>query len=127
MKVLIVDDSGPVRKIMKRMFREMGHETIEAADGKEALAQLQAGSGIGLIMLDWNMPNMDGMQLLEALESEGTSIQKPIVVLVSTENQMEKILHAISKGASEYIMKPFTREILEEKLAILGIKSGSHA
>lgn len=126
MKVLIVDDSGPVRNILKRMFQEMAHKTLEAADGREALAQLQANPGIGLIMLDWNMPTMDGMQLLEALQTD-RSIQKPTVILVSTENQMEKILHALSKGANEYIMKPFTKEILEEKLAVLGIKGGSHA
>lgn len=127
MKVLIVDDSGPVRSIMRRMFREMGHEAFEAADGKEALSQLKEHAGIGLMMLDWNMPTMNGMQLLEALQSKEESIQKPTVILVSTENQMEKILHALSKGADEYIMKPFTKEILEEKLAILGIKSGPHA
>lgn len=127
MKVLIVDDSGPVRRIMRRMFQEMGHEAFEAADGKEALSQLKADAGIGLMMLDWNMPTMDGMQLLEALQSKEGSIQKPTVILVSTENQMEKIVYALSKGADEYIMKPFTKEILEEKLAILGIESGSHA
>lgn len=124
MKVLIVDDSGPVRKILKKMLGEMGFETVEAADGKEALKQLDAHSDLGLIMTDWNMPEMNGIELLDALGKWKFLPKKPPIVMITTESEFDKITQAMAKGANEYIMKPFTREILSEKLAILGIKAG---
>ena len=101
------------------MLSEMGHDTVEAAHGKEALEQLDAQRDIGLIMLDWNMPEMNGIELLDALREKGG--RRPTVVMVTTENEVDRIVKALAKGANEYIMKPFTKEILEEKLAILGI------
>ena len=127
MKVLIVDDSKPIRKIIIRMIRQMGHEIFEAGDGEQALSQMESHPDIGLVMLDWNMPEMDGLETLEALNARDTSFTRPMVVMVTTENEMGKIVEAMSKGANEYIMKPFTKEILEEKLAILGITGVSHA
>ena len=125
MKILIVDDSGPIRSIMKKMLHDMGHETVEAVHGKEALAQLEAHPDIGLITLDWIMPEMNGIELLSSLkERKG---ERPTVIMVTTENEMDKIASALTKGAHEYIMKPFSKEILEEKLAILGIKSTSNS
>lgn len=125
MKVLIVDDSASIRKIMKKMLQEMGYNTLEAAHGKEALEQLSAHPEIGLVMLDWNMPEMTGIEMLEALKSKGG--ERPTIVMVTTENEANKIVLALAKGANEYIMKPFTREILAEKLAILGIRTENHA
>ncbi|MBI3606709.1 MAG: response regulator [Nitrospirae bacterium] len=128
MKVLIVDDFGSIRKILGQMLRQMGHETIEAIHGKDAMAKLEVHPDIGLIMLDWDMPEMNGIQVLEALKLlRDKMAQRPTVVMVTTNNQMEKIVHAMTKGANEYIMKPFTKEILEEKLALLGITGGSRA
>lgn len=121
MKVLIVDDSGPIRKIMGKMLASMGLEILEAEHGKEALSQLEMHPDIGLLMLDWNMPVMNGIELLEAMKQEKKSDFKPTIVMVSTENEMSKIVKAMTKGANEYIMKPFTKEILEKKLSILGI------
>lgn len=126
MKVLIVDDSGPIRKIMGRMLRRMGLETLEAAHGKEALVQLEKHPDIGLLMVDWNMPEMNGIELLEAINEKRSSGVRPTIVMVSTENEMSKILVAMEKGANEYIMKPFTEEILTEKLALLGIMGKNH-
>ena len=123
MKILIVDDSESFRSIMKKMLQDMGHETIEAVHGKEALAQLEAHPDIGLITLDWNMPEMNGIELLTVLMERNQ--ERPNVMMVTRENEMDKIASALTKGAHEYIMKPFTKEILEEKLAILGIKSTS--
>lgn len=126
MKVLIVDDSGPIRKIMGRMLRRMGLETLEAVHGKEALVQLEKHPDIGLLMVDWNMPEMNGIELLEAMKEKRSSGVRPTIVMVSTENEMSKILVAMEKGANEYIMKPFTEEILTEKLALLGIRGKNH-
>ncbi|MFQ5597163.1 MAG: PleD family two-component system response regulator [Nitrospiria bacterium] len=127
MKVLIVDDSRPIRNIMSRMLVDMGHEIIEAANGEEALGQLETHPDIELVMLDWNMPKMNGIETLMALKKNKDRTSKPTVVMVSTENETKKIVRAMCNGASEYIMKPFTKEILVEKLEILGIKENDHA
>lgn len=124
MKVLIVDDSEAIRKIMGRMLASMGLSILEAEHGQEALLQLEMHPDIGLLMLDWNMPVMNGIELLEAMDQEKKSGFKPTIVMVSTENEMSKIVKAMTKGANEYIMKPFTKEILEKKLSILGIRGG---
>lgn len=127
MKVLIVDDSGSARRILRQMLRKLRHETIEAANGKEALALLKAHSDTGLVLLDWNMPKMNGMELLDALRKKSPSVRKPLIMVVSTESEREKIMQAVQKGADEYIMKPFTEEILSEKLKILGIENDDGA
>ena len=127
MKVLIVDDSGPIRKIMGNMLKQMGMETYEAAHGKEALKQLDAHPDIELLMLDWNMPEMNGIELLDAMKKREGAAPRPTIVMVTTENEMSKIVRAMTKGANEYIMKPFTKEILEEKLDILGIRGEGNA
>lgn len=123
MKMLIVDDSTPMRSLLRQMLKKMGHSVTEAVNGKEALEQLNVHPDIGLILLDWNMPEMDGMQLLDALGAK-RSKSRPRIIIVSTECEVGKIVQAIERGADEYIMKPFTKEILEEKLSILGIARG---
>jgi len=121
MKILVVDDSRSVRNIMGGMLRKMGHDIVEAEHGKEALVKLKAHPDIGLLMLDWNMPEMNGIELLEVLKKNRGDGPRPTIVMCTTENEMSKIVQAMTKGANEYIMKPFTKEILEEKLGLLGI------
>lgn len=120
MKVLVVDDSAAMRSLLRQMIKKMGHSVTEAVNGKEALEHLRVHPDIALILLDWNMPEMDGMQLLDALGAS-KSKNRPRIIIVSTECEVGKIVQAIERGADEYIMKPFTKEILEEKLSILGI------
>jgi len=124
MKILIVDDSGPIRKIMRKMLQEMKHEVLEAENGQEALTQLKSHPDIGLMLTDWNMPVMTGIELLEALRKDEDAYPKPVIVMVTTENEESKIARALVTGAHEYIMKPFSKEILEEKLDLLGIPKG---
>ncbi len=126
MKVLIVDDSGPIRKVMAKMLERMGFEILEAENGKAALAQLEQHPDIGLLMLDWNMPEMNGIELIEAVNEKRPADARPKIVMVTTENEMGKIEKAMTKGANEYIMKPFTEEILTEKLAMLGMGGTGH-
>lgn len=127
MKVLVVDDSTAIRKLLGRMLRSMGHEPMEACHGLEALERLDHyHSDIELILLDWNMPEMNGIELLEALKRRDDLDPKPTIVMVTTENEMDKIVRAMTKGANEYIMKPFTKEILQEKLSLLGIHGEAH-
>lgn len=123
MKILVVDDSALIRSFMRQMLDEMGHQVIEAGNGKEALESFHRHPDVGLILLDWNMPEMDGMQLLDALGAKKLK-KRPRIIIVSTECEMEKIVQAMERGADEYIMKPFTKEILEEKLSLLGIARG---
>lgn len=121
MKILVVDDSRSIRRIMGGMLTKMGHEIFEAEHGKAALVQLKAHPDIGCLMLDWNMPEMDGMELLEEMKEHRGEGPRPTIVMCTTENEMSKIVQAMAKGANEYIMKPFTEEILKEKLELLGI------
>ncbi|NKE73078.1 response regulator [Candidatus Manganitrophus noduliformans] len=123
MKILVVDDSAPMRSLLRQMLKKMGHSVTEAVNGKEGLEQLNVHPDIGLILLDWNMPEMDGMQLLDALGAKRSN-KRPRIIIVSTECEAGKIVQAMERGADEYIMKPFTSEILEEKLSILGIARG---
>jgi len=124
MKILVVDDSTPIRSFLRQMLLEMEHQVIEAKDGKEALERLKTDPDVGLVLLDWNMPEMDGMDVLNVLRAKEKPAGRPRVVIVSTECDLEKIVQAMKQGADEYIMKPFTKEILEEKLSILGIERG---
>jgi two-component system, chemotaxis family, chemotaxis protein CheY len=116
---LVVDDSSVIRKVARRILEELDFEVVEAADGKEAMDQC-ASSMPDAVLLDWNMPVMDGLEFLVALrQSEGGT--EPIVVFCTTENDMSHITKAISAGANEYIMKPFDREIIESKFAQAGL------
>jgi len=116
---LVVDDSSVIRKVARRILEEMDFSIAEAADGKQALEQC-VGSMPDAILLDWNMPVMDGMEFLTALrQADGGG--DPVVVFCTTENDMSHIKDAISAGANEYIMKPFDREIIESKFAQAGL------
>lgn len=121
MKILIVDDSTAMRSLMRQMLRKLGHNPVEAGNGKAAMEQLKNHPDVRAILLDWNMPEMDGMQFLDALGARGED-KRPSVIIVSTEYELNKIVQAMNRGADEYIMKPFTEEILEEKLSIIGIE-----
>ncbi len=116
---LVVDDSRVIRKIACRILKELKFDTDEAEDGVSALASCRARMP-ELILLDWNMPNMDGIEFLKTLRREqgGT---RPIVVFCTTENDVGHIAEALSAGANEYIMKPFDRGIVEAKLAEVGL------
>ncbi|PWR22315.1 response regulator [Zavarzinia compransoris] len=116
---LVVDDSRVIRKVARRMLEEIGFAVDEAGDGKEALDRC-AQAMPQFILLDWNMPVMNGLEFLKALRQRPGG-EAPVVVFCTTENDIEHIQAALEAGASEYIMKPFDREILEAKLASVGV------
>ena len=116
---LVVDDSRVIRKVARRMLEEIGFAVDEAGDGKEAMARCEAAMP-ECILLDWNMPVMNGLEFLKALR-ESPGGDAPVVVFCTTENDLDHIQAALEAGASEYIMKPFDREILEAKLASVGV------
>ena len=115
---LVVDDSGVVRKFARRMLQELGFAVEEAADGREALAR--CGTMPDVILLDWNMPVMNGIEFLRMLRQQPQG-GKPVVLFCTTEGEFERIAQAVEAGANEYIIKPFDREVLASKLQLTGV------
>jgi two-component system chemotaxis response regulator CheY len=116
---LVVDDSGVIRKVARRILEELNFSVLEAADGQQALDACRIKKPEA-ILLDWNMPVLDGLEFLIALRKEPDG-DYPIVVFCSTENDLDHITRAIEAGANEYIMKPFDREIIEAKFREVGL------
>src|SRR4051812_40615534 len=116
---LVVDDSGVIRKIARRILEGLEFEVREAEDGEQALAECEKQFPDG-ILLDWNMPNMDGYEFLLALRKMPGG-DKPKVVFCTVENDFAHISRALHAGANEYIMKPFDREIVEAKFQEVGL------
>ncbi len=120
-KTLVVDDSKAIRMILGKILRELGHEVREAGDGAQALAVMETeGASVTLVLADWNMPVMNGFDLLKALRQKPEYSALP-VVMVTTETEMTHISAALEAGATEYVMKPFTKEVVQEKLQLLGL------
>ncbi|MGB0083374.1 MAG: response regulator, partial [Terracidiphilus sp.] len=120
-KALVVDDSRAVRMLLARTLKQIGYEVQEAANGREALEVIEAGnSGVKLVLADWNMPEINGLDLLKRLR-QNPALSSLAVVMVTTETEIEHIAEALEAGANEYVMKPFTQEILVEKLELAGI------
>ncbi len=119
MRALIVDDSRFVRGFLRRLLEGKGIACEEAGDGRAGMAQLKSGAGFDLALIDWNMPVMNGFEMLTALRAEGFRDLK--VMMVTTEAENEFIIRALDSGADEYLMKPFGEEALAEKLTMLGL------
>ena len=126
MKALVVDDSRAMRAILARHLRELGFEVHEAKSGIDALVQLNKLGGADLLMVDWNMPEMDGYEFLKRVRAESQN-DETRVMMVTTESEMAQVQVALEAGANEYLMKPFDREALLEKLLLLGIDPGEQA
>jgi two-component system chemotaxis response regulator CheY len=116
---LVVDDSSVIRKVARRILEDLQFKIGEAADGEEALNACRQGMP-DAILLDWNMPVMDGLEFLQRLRKEPGG-DKPLVVFCTTENDVGHITRAMRAGANEYIMKPFDRDIVESKFAEVGL------
>ena len=116
---LVVDDSRVIRTVARRILEDLGFEIAEAADGMEAMAWCRTAMPEA-ILLDWNMPVMDGLEFLKQLRREPDG-QDPVVVFCTVENDLEHITMALEAGADEYIMKPFDGDILEAKFAEAGL------
>lgn len=115
MKLLVVDDFSTMRRIVKNLLKQIGYVNIEEAeDGVQAFSKLKAGS-IDFIISDWNMPNMDGLELLKNVRNDPQLKDIP-VLMVTAEAEKEKVVAAIQAGVNNYIVKPFTGEVLKEKI-----------
>jgi two-component system chemotaxis response regulator CheY len=117
MNALIVDDSRAIYAMVSQMLQEEGHNTFWAEDGLKAVEVLKQNKDIHIVLLDWNMPNMNGPDFLEKNLKEKLTTSP--IIMMTTENSPEKIQLAIKLGAAEYIMKPFTKDILINKMSMV--------
>jgi two-component system, chemotaxis family, chemotaxis protein CheY len=120
MRALVIDDSTAVRIIIKRILAELGFEVHEAADGKDALERLKSIGGFQLAMVDWNMPVMNGYDLICTIRADH-SLDGLKLMMVTTETELSQVAKALQAGANEYVMKPFTKDMILEKLTLLGL------
>lgn len=119
-RLLLVDDSRTVRSVCRQMLSGFEMEIVDAENGAMALEIIRSQPPFDAVLLDWNMPVMDGITLLKTLKDEPLE-RRPVVIMCTTENDMQHISAAIESGASEYIMKPFDESVLEEKLQGTGV------
>ncbi len=126
MKALVVDDSRAIRVILSQMLVNLGYEVSEARHGREALAYLQSHSDIAVALVDWNMPEMNGFDLVQAVRADPrfTAVR---LLMVTTETEMAQMARALEAGADEYLMKPFTKAMIEDKLQLLGLPTVAQA
>jgi two-component system, chemotaxis family, chemotaxis protein CheY len=120
LRALVVDDSRAMRSIISKILARLGFEVVQAADGVEALATLPTGAPVDVVLSDWNMPEMNGLEFVKALRAD-PKFARVVVVMVTTETHIEQMMTALEAGANEYIMKPFTAEVIEDKLRMLQV------
>jgi len=123
MRALVIDDSRAIRGIIKKLLTAEGFEVSEAGNGLEGLAVLAGEGPADIALVDWNMPEMNGLEFVKAVRAESV-YDGMQVMMVTTETEVERISEALIAGANEYAMKPFTADVLREKLALLGIGVG---
>ena len=115
MKVLVVDDSAIMRKVIEQILEMLGHEAVPAANGVEAFERLKDHDDVRLILLDWNMPEMNGIEFLRAVKDR-PGLSKIPVIMLTTESERRKMIEAIEAGAKHYLTKPFQPETLATKI-----------
>ncbi|HIY44525.1 chemotaxis response regulator CheY [uncultured Helicobacter sp.] len=122
MKLLVVDDSSTMRRIIKNTLQRLGYEDIfEAENGVEAWDILDKNSDMGVLITDWNMPEMNGLELVKKTRADSRFVDIPII-MITTEGGKVEVITAIKAGVNNYIVKPFTPQVLKEKLeVVLGV------
>lgn len=120
MRALIIDDSRAIRGILRKFLQELGFEVFEAGDGKEALSAMSVIHSVDLALVDWEMPVMTGVEFVRAVRAEH-AYDSMRLMMVTTKADMDDVTQALAAGADEYVMKPFTKEVIEEKLTMMGV------
>ena len=120
MRALVIDDSRAMRSILRGILSDLGFEVAEAADGREAMALLQRDPAFELALVDWNLPEMSGLEIVTSVRRDSRFAGLKLL-MVTTETELQRVVEALDAGADEYIMKPFDREMLVDKLVILGV------
>ncbi|MGZ5208590.1 MAG: chemotaxis response regulator CheY [Sulfuricurvum sp.] len=121
MKVLVVDDSSTMRRIIKNTLARLGYDNVlEGEDGLQGWTVLDENPNIGMLITDWNMPEMNGLELIKKVRADARFVDLPII-MVTTEGGKAEVITALKAGVNNYIVKPFTPQVLKEKLAaVLG-------
>ena len=126
MLTMVIDDSRAMRLILKRIVAQLGFDVVEAGNGQEAMDYLTVnvldggGEIPGLALVDWNMPEMNGLEFVTAVRAE-PRLRGMTLMMVTTESEQSQIVRALAAGAHEYVIKPFTEGAMIEKLALLGL------
>jgi two-component system chemotaxis response regulator CheY len=120
---MVVDDSRALRRILGEMLKQSGFEIVEAANGREALTRLQENAPLDVVLVDWNMPEMNGLELVRAVRGDSRYDAMPLI-MVTTETEIEQMQSALQSGANEYVMKPFTNDVICDKLRLLNVLQG---
>jgi two-component system chemotaxis response regulator CheY len=120
MRALVIDDSRAVRMIIGATLRELGIEVLEAANGLEALQQMERHPEVELLLVDWNMPRMNGIEFVRAVRAE-RRYDAARILMVTSEAQADHVTLALNAGANEYLMKPFNKDVLVAKLSLLDV------
>jgi len=119
MRAIVVDDSRATRTILRRALVQEGFEVFEAGDGRQALDELKKTGPLDLALVDWNMPIMTGYELVCEVRSL-RDLDGMAIMMVTTETETSQVQRALEAGANEYVMKPFTPDVLREKLLLMG-------
>jgi two-component system chemotaxis response regulator CheY len=120
MRALVIDDSRTVRIIIGKILREIGMEVLEARNGLEALEQLKQNPDVELLLVDWNMPEMNGLDFIRVVRSQ-PAYNGVRILMVTSEAQGAQVAQALDAGANEYLMKPFSKDVLMVKLDLLDV------
>ncbi|QGG94758.1 response regulator [Actinomarinicola tropica] len=118
-RALVIDDSSAMRMILSRIMKGLGFEVHQACNGVEALSRLDEVAGIRVALVDWNMPEMDGVEFVRTVRARGDRQLK--VLMVTSESDVARMQSALEAGADEYAMKPFDAGIIRDKLELLGL------
>jgi two-component system chemotaxis response regulator CheY len=121
MRALVIDDSRAMRAILGKILKELGFEVAEAGHGREGLERLRQCGRLRLALVDWNMPEMNGLEFVQAVRADH-AYDEVRLMMVTTESEAGAVITALEAGANEYVMKPFTKDVILEKLAIMGIE-----
>lgn len=119
-RALVIDDSRAIRLILGQILKGIGFEVLDAGNGLEALEKLKNSGPVELALVDWNMPEMNGLEFVQAAR-KNDAYNDMKLMMVTTETEMSQVVKALEAGANEYVMKPFTKEMILEKLCLMGI------
>jgi two-component system chemotaxis response regulator CheY len=120
-KAMVVDDSRAVRMILVKMLGELGYQVSQAGNGKEALSLAEQNPELfSLVLVDWNMPEMNGIDFVRLFRAQERFRFVPLV-MVTTETEMEHVQDALEAGCQDYVMKPFTKNVILDKLRLVGV------
>lgn len=120
MHAIVIDDSSAMRRILRRLLEQIGFDVVEAEQGQQGLDRLAEHPGPDIVLVDWNMPVMDGLEFVKKVRAN-PEYQNLKLMMVTTETEPQRMARALMSGVDEFVMKPFTQEILLDKLRLLGV------